>query len=592
MGVIHKLKDEVIAYILEQKKDNPSIGVRKLSDLTSDKFQIKVSKSSVSTILKNALLSSAVGRRPGGAAKPSKFAIPSNRKTEISKNMEKAGYAKQPAKHDEEQIEKAPESVNKASANDESMSLMPDLLAEQASHKEPEIIETKQERVADDDRFLKQVERLREQKSKRGVSSLKGMGYVFLKAAQWEIFDKSLIAELFKKHMSGSNQETFAAACEIYLYLRFLGVESFDRVLDYQEHGLWQLNKLKGRSLDESEILLKIKDLFLWGAGVKDELAVSIVVEYGLEKLYAYTEVCGFELFIEDGSKMVLDAALSKIGYGDKIPINKAMTWLSNYIISNIGCPAFFVAPGDDKIDSAFFDIVSIFENFSGRGIQKATVIDKNKKEIAEFTTIPSQRRNFMIGIAPWQREFEQLTKNAKWAGKKPYYHEETDRIVFYGETKTDFLSQQFKREMDNFRVIALWNNKEENPAWAILTNIEKEESEDIASAYISRWPNFGLRPNGAGSLGDSGSAGDKTDLKIRVITHYRIVSFQVVGFVLNGSPKFRSLIFEILSSITNSCLQCALRVCLHGNNTSDDQRNKNRILSGILSSFIFNQFS
>ncbi len=63
MGVIHKLRPEVKNYILEIKKNNPHLGCRRLSPLIEEKFKIKLSKSSINFIIKDAGLSMPVGRR-------------------------------------------------------------------------------------------------------------------------------------------------------------------------------------------------------------------------------------------------------------------------------------------------------------------------------------------------------------------------------------------------------------------------------------------------------------------------------------------------------------------------------------------------
>ena len=47
MGVTYKLKEDVISFIVDLKKKNPSVGVRQLAILTSEKFHIKVSKLSI-----------------------------------------------------------------------------------------------------------------------------------------------------------------------------------------------------------------------------------------------------------------------------------------------------------------------------------------------------------------------------------------------------------------------------------------------------------------------------------------------------------------------------------------------------------------
>src|SRR3990167_2080072 len=91
MGVIYKLKDEVIGFIVEQKKGNPNLSCRRLVEIVREKFQIEVSKSSVNAVIKQSALSSPVGRRAKEGRKPQKFAIPDEKKTLLSEEREKAG---------------------------------------------------------------------------------------------------------------------------------------------------------------------------------------------------------------------------------------------------------------------------------------------------------------------------------------------------------------------------------------------------------------------------------------------------------------------------------------------------------------------
>ncbi|HPL82951.1 MAG TPA: helix-turn-helix domain-containing protein [Candidatus Omnitrophota bacterium] len=68
MGVIYKLKPEIINKIIQEKKDNPQLSCRKLIKLIEEKHQVKVSKSSINAIIKKAGLSLPIGRR--GERKP------------------------------------------------------------------------------------------------------------------------------------------------------------------------------------------------------------------------------------------------------------------------------------------------------------------------------------------------------------------------------------------------------------------------------------------------------------------------------------------------------------------------------------------
>lgn len=63
MGVVHKLKPDIKAFILEKKKENPVLSCRNLVLLAEKELGIKISKSSINSLFKGAGLSMPVGRR-------------------------------------------------------------------------------------------------------------------------------------------------------------------------------------------------------------------------------------------------------------------------------------------------------------------------------------------------------------------------------------------------------------------------------------------------------------------------------------------------------------------------------------------------
>ncbi|HPT39247.1 MAG TPA: hypothetical protein PL125_03515, partial [Candidatus Omnitrophota bacterium] len=63
MGVIHKLKPEVLSFIIENKQNNPAISCRHLTTLILEQLHIKVSKSSINAVFKEKNLSMPIGRR-------------------------------------------------------------------------------------------------------------------------------------------------------------------------------------------------------------------------------------------------------------------------------------------------------------------------------------------------------------------------------------------------------------------------------------------------------------------------------------------------------------------------------------------------
>lgn len=86
MGVVYKLKQEVIDFIILKKKEAPSVSCRKLVDIIKTNFNLDVSKSSVNLVIKEYALSSPVGRRPVHKA-PKNFLIPQDKKEQLFQNV-------------------------------------------------------------------------------------------------------------------------------------------------------------------------------------------------------------------------------------------------------------------------------------------------------------------------------------------------------------------------------------------------------------------------------------------------------------------------------------------------------------------------
>lgn len=74
MGIVHKLKSEILNFILESKKNDPALSCRGVTQLILEKFQITISKSSVNSIFKEHNLSMPIGRRQ--KHKKKKFNMP------------------------------------------------------------------------------------------------------------------------------------------------------------------------------------------------------------------------------------------------------------------------------------------------------------------------------------------------------------------------------------------------------------------------------------------------------------------------------------------------------------------------------------
>lgn len=86
MGVIYKLRQEVVDFILHQKRLAPNISCRRLTALVQEQFRIDISKSAVNLVLKSNHLSNRVGRQAkSGTGK--NFFIPQEKKDALRAQM-------------------------------------------------------------------------------------------------------------------------------------------------------------------------------------------------------------------------------------------------------------------------------------------------------------------------------------------------------------------------------------------------------------------------------------------------------------------------------------------------------------------------
>lgn len=82
MGVTYKLKEEVVGFIINQRQANPLASCRQLAESASQKFGLKLSKSSVHDVLKEAGIMTPRGRKP-----KNKFEIPQEKKRQIQASL-------------------------------------------------------------------------------------------------------------------------------------------------------------------------------------------------------------------------------------------------------------------------------------------------------------------------------------------------------------------------------------------------------------------------------------------------------------------------------------------------------------------------
>ena len=92
MGVIYKLREEVVQFIISQRQGNPLASCRQLAESASQKFDLHLSKSSVHDVLKESGIITPRGRKP----RP-KFEIPQEKKKQIQESFSQVKLIPPPA---------------------------------------------------------------------------------------------------------------------------------------------------------------------------------------------------------------------------------------------------------------------------------------------------------------------------------------------------------------------------------------------------------------------------------------------------------------------------------------------------------------
>lgn len=180
MGVVYKLKQEVIDYILELKKLDENLSCRKISELASARFQKNISKSSINAIIKDSSLSSPIGRRGLKKRKEDKFRIPAHRKEQIFVNI--------------------PASV--LAVQSQAPAIVPANLP------------------------------------------LENVGTFFLKAAEWQMKRQGVLRFLCEKYTTDTHEEKIFKIAESFLFLPVFGVRKEEDFLSFDNKSFWDVNDL------------------------------------------------------------------------------------------------------------------------------------------------------------------------------------------------------------------------------------------------------------------------------------------------------------------------------------------------------------
>ena len=317
MGVTYKLKEEIIDFLINQKKINPQLGCRNLVNIVEQKFQVKLSKSSVNSVIKEAQLSSSVGRKPLFVdKKQSKFRIPDDTKSQLFS-----------PKALSDTIVPKEESFNNAAAPPKPTHSPVRTIAIKSS------ISKKDKGVLHD-----------------------GMGCFFLKAAEWDLSRNSLLGKILAKYISSPASFDVDAMSEFLLFLPLFGIERPEDIDKYSGSGLWTITGLS-EPLKASKVIEFIEN-------IKDLKGLALKMSNEIPQVFS--EGKHIKIFLEDKSEFIFDSQYTTVWQENVqyilTPIEKAVFDITRKIITNVQSVVMHNFQGLAEFSNSFYNMISAFK--------------------------------------------------------------------------------------------------------------------------------------------------------------------------------------------------------------------------------------
>lgn len=507
MGVVHKLRKEVINFIVNQKKKNPELSCRALTDLAVETFEIKLSKSSVNNILKNSNLSSKVGRRSQEKNEQKKFTIPSQKKTLLFKNVqkEKTGAATSSIKESSESAEfNKNVSVTTASMKKPAKVKM-DLketikrLNEKAIEKSPvsQKKSTPSMRVnrirktdSEENDISKNFSEGISITAKKDLPFQKGAGLVIFKSLLRELSKESVLGCLFKEFFCNEFLSIPLTAFDLCFIQYLVGEKMIEEILNDPKHAVWTLFEFS-HIAQFINFFHKTQNVYIEGDNAWEAF-------HRIEQCFIY--VYAFELFFSDGSRIYIDAEFKQISSNypltaQGIPLNKAMGALSEYIISNnetVTIKQCLVSKQDSEILNRFLQWIDIGEI----QIEKIKLLTENQKTLTSFSTIPNHFRSYSVGLYPGSELYQRLCQqefvlsgrtNDLMGIKDDFCEEILGKKGYYRRALNTFIKGKEGKSF-TFDCFFVFLSSLESPDFVILTNEKNRLEEEIVLDYLKKY--------------------------------------------------------------------------------------------------------
>ena len=428
MGVIYKLKPEIREFILEQKKANPQLSCRGIASLVENKFQTKVSKSSINSVIKEAGLSMPTGRR-------------------LKKRRRKLILPMQPS------IEFKPETPVEIEAKKPVEPVVEEPVAMPVEAQVDIHVET--------------------------PSETQCTGAILLKAADYLMGGSYYITEAIRNRLNKQEGELLAKT-ESLIYHSL-----FETPKEAENQELFSLWNLIGKKFSSEIISLYLNEL----QSVKIiALDILQIISRALQEVHCVkVDYLDGDASYLDG-QMYTIWSTPNIPYDFSSTTYSIKSYMNKYFYKD-GPFVLFTAPGYDTPTKEFFNFILSLDS-TEKGITNLTLYDNKLEKLEVIPLEEHKRRFFIFGLWPWQ--FGGYRKVNKIEEFKPFYFETLRKDFYIAETEIELLQPVTKQSVtlrgcalktslaEKMRLIILSN----------LTN-DAAKLEELANIYLTHWPNL-----------------------------------------------------------------------------------------------------
>ena len=501
MGVIHKLKPEIINFIIENKRENPALSCRDLSTLLLENLHVKVSKSSINNVFKDNKLSMPIGRRR--KPKQKKFNMPALPVIDDISGSKPLSDTKQEEEARRLKEAQEAEEMAKAKAAEEARLLEEKRLAQEAeeSKKQEEALRLEEERKkqeeeacqtelnAEKERWIRiseeEQQKLKQDKkvetvhpegvslnSEASLKSKKSSGLIMLKAIDCLIGGSKEINSVISWGL-GSKPESTEKLTEALIF------SSLFRDQDYPA-----LGALVGAGYSREELnnyfdqIKQIADIVPESVGIVSEL---------------FTEAKGVKISFADGSISHLDGQLHSIWPATRFPcdfsntIHEIKKRLDKHFMQ--GEPLVLLSPSSSDIfPPEFFDLIVKLSGTDNHP-EGLVLFGDQLEELEKISLVKETQFGVVFGIWPWQFS---STRKVKKIGDFSLRHiEETGQDLYLGDIEIDLFCMPNRKL--SLKGCAVKTDLREKIRLVILSseNSLAEDLNKLAGIYLSHWPDF-----------------------------------------------------------------------------------------------------